>query len=80
MKNFDGTNLKKAKAKRDEINKLDRKALPKPDAKDFRNEYEAPTNDTEKALRGGIICLPRIKRYRSSTISKAGSATAYLRP
>ena len=27
MKNFDGTNLKKAKAKRDEINKLDRKAL-----------------------------------------------------
>ena len=30
--------------------KLDRKALPKPDAKDFRSEYEAPTSDAEKAI------------------------------
>ena len=27
--------------------KLDRKALPEPDAKDFRSSYTAPTNDTE---------------------------------
>ena len=30
--------------------KLDRKALPAPDAKDFQSGYVAPTNDTEKAI------------------------------
>ena len=30
--------------------KLDRKALPAPDAKDFQSSYVAPTNDTEKAI------------------------------
>lgn len=30
--------------------KLDRKALPVPDAKDFASDYVEPTNDTEKAL------------------------------
>ena len=30
--------------------KLDRKALPAPDAKDFQSSYVAPTNDTERAI------------------------------
>ncbi len=30
--------------------KMDRKALPKPDAKDFRSAYAAPTNETEEKL------------------------------
>ncbi len=30
--------------------KLDRKALPAPDAKDFQSSYLAPTNDVEKAI------------------------------
>ena len=30
--------------------KLDRKALPAPDAKDFQSGYVAPSNDTEKAI------------------------------
>ena len=30
--------------------KLDRRALPAPDAKDFRSSYAAPTNDTERAI------------------------------
>ena len=30
--------------------KMDRKALPAPDIKDFQSDYAAPTNDTEKAL------------------------------
>ena len=30
--------------------KLDRKALPAPDAKDFQSGYVAPTNDTERAI------------------------------
>ena len=30
--------------------KLDRKALPEPDAKDFQGSYVAPTNDTERAI------------------------------
>ena len=30
--------------------KLDRKALPAPDAKDFQNSYVAPTNDVEKTI------------------------------
>ncbi len=30
--------------------KLDRKALPAPDASDFRSEYAAPTNETEEKL------------------------------
>ncbi|MCR5079409.1 MAG: AMP-binding protein [Bacilli bacterium] len=30
--------------------KLDRKALPKPDAENFRTEYVAPTNETEEKL------------------------------
>lgn len=30
--------------------KLDRRALPAPDAKDFQSSYAAPTNETEKAI------------------------------
>jgi len=30
--------------------KMDRKSLPEPDAKDFRTEYAAPTNETEEKL------------------------------
>ena len=30
--------------------KMDRKALPKPDASDFKSEYVAPTNETEEAI------------------------------
>ena len=30
--------------------KFDRKALPKPDASDFKTEYVAPTNETEEKL------------------------------
>jgi len=30
--------------------KLDRRALPEPDAKDFQSSYVAPTNETEKAI------------------------------
>ena len=33
-----------------ENGKLDRKALPEPDAKDFQSNYAAPENDTQKAL------------------------------
>lgn len=34
--------------------KMDRKALPQPDSKDFKTDYVAPTNETEEKLCGAI--------------------------
>ena len=46
-----------------ENGKLDRAALPAPDAKDFQSSYAAPTNETEKALceaMAGVLGLARV--------------------
>jgi len=43
--------------------KLDRKALPAPDARDFQSGYVAPTNDTEK-----IICEAMAKVLKLSRV------------
>ena len=42
--------------------KLDRKALPKPDVTDFMSDYEAPTNDTEKAICEGMAKVLKLSR------------------
>ncbi|MBR5337471.1 MAG: AMP-binding protein [Lachnospiraceae bacterium] len=42
--------------------KLDRKALPKPDITEFMNDYEAPTNDTEKAICEGMAKVLKLSR------------------
>ncbi len=42
--------------------KLDRKALPKPDITDFMSDYEAPTNDNEKAICEGMAKVLKLSR------------------
>ncbi|MCR5090094.1 MAG: AMP-binding protein [Oscillospiraceae bacterium] len=42
--------------------KLDRKALPEPDAKDFQSNYVAPTNDTEKAICEAMAKVLKLKK------------------
>ena len=46
--------------------KLDRRALPAPDAKDFRSNYTAPENETERALcdaMAQVLGLERVGRH-----------------
>ena len=42
--------------------KMDRKALPKPDTKDFKTEYVAPTNETEEKLCHGMEVVLKLEQ------------------
>ena len=42
--------------------KLDRKALPKPDTKDFKTDYVAPTNETEQKLCHAMETVLRLEQ------------------
>ena len=42
--------------------KMDRAALPKPDAKDFRTEYAAPTNEVEEKLCKGMEVVLKLEQ------------------
>ncbi len=42
--------------------KMDRKALPEPDKKDFRSEYEAPTTETEQKLCTAMESILKLDR------------------
>ena len=42
--------------------KMDRRALPKPDTKDFRTEYVAPTNETEEKLCRGMETVLKLEQ------------------
>ncbi|MCR5693800.1 MAG: AMP-binding protein [Clostridia bacterium] len=42
--------------------KMDRKALPKPDTSDFRQEYAAPTNEIEEKLCSGMAKVLRLEK------------------
>ena len=42
--------------------KFDRKALPKPDASDFKTEYVAPTNETEEKLCNAMATVLKAER------------------
>ena len=42
--------------------KLDRKALPIPDARDFMSDYEAPENDVQKAICEGMASVLDLER------------------
>ena len=42
--------------------KFDRKALPKPDAENFRTEYAAPTNETEEKLCNAMAAVLKVDK------------------